>query len=326
MTGGKGKDAEHLATDAGVPKDDRTSTNDPLFDKASVQEIQGRLSTPDTKAGRLQRQCLDRLKGHERHPDGLPTSVRFLYYEFVKDGIIAKHGDKVGGRRSDQDIAEAIFRLREIGLVPWEWIVDETRHLTAYRYADTVADYLKDTVDRARIDLWKGNPPPVILTESRSLGGVLRDKLSYEYLVPIAATNGQVGGFLRTDVAPALIPGQRVLYLGDYDWQGQQIEANTRKVLEQLIGGELNWERVALTEQQVNRHRLPIIQKPDRRYKPVRYHDAVECEALEQPFIVGLVRRRLNALLPEPLEDVQVREEAQRAKVRAALKRMARSA
>jgi hypothetical protein len=159
--------------------------------------------------------------------------VRFIYYEFVKDGIIAKHSDKVGGRRPDQDLAEAIFRLREIGLVPWSWIADETRFLTAYRYARTVAEYLADTVDLARIDLWNGKPPPMILTESRSLGGVLRDKLSHEYLVPVAPTNGQVGGFLRTDVAPALVPGQRVLYLGDFDWQGGQIEANTRKVLEE---------------------------------------------------------------------------------------------
>jgi hypothetical protein len=284
------------------------------------------LSAPNTKAGRLQRQCLERLKAHEDHPDGLPTSVRFIYYEFVKDGVVAKHADKVGGRRSDQNICDAIFRLRDAGVVPWTWISDETRTLTVYRYAPTVADYLNETVDLARIDPWQGKPPPMILSESRSLGGVVRDKFCYSYLVPVAPTNGQVGGFLRTHVAPELVPGQRVLYLGDFDWQGGQIEANTRKVLEKLVGGELDWERIALTEQQVTRYNLPIIRKPDRRYKPVRYHDAVECEALEQRFIVGLVRRHLDALLPEPLKDVLEREEAQRRKVRAALKRIARSA
>jgi hypothetical protein len=208
--------------------------------------------------------------------------------------------------------------------VPWDWIADETRALHKWTYASTVADYVKDAVDRARIDLWDGEPPPMILTESRSLGGVLRN-MAYTYLAPIAPTNGQAGGFLRTDVAPALCHGQRVLYLGDFDWQGGQIEANTRTVLEELIGGKLNWERVALTSEQVNAHDLPVIRKADRRYKPVRYHDAVECEALEQSFIVGLVRHRLDALLPERLIDVRVREEAQRAKVRAALAKIARA-
>jgi hypothetical protein len=115
-----------------------------------------------------------------------------------------------------------------------------------------------------------------------------------------------------------------VLYLGDWDWQGAQIETNTRSVLEDLIGGGLNWERLALTEEQVIRRRLTRIRKADRRYKPVRYHDAVETEALKQNIIVDIVRRRLNALLPEPLDDVRVREQAQREQVRAALAKLAR--
>ena len=144
--------------------------------------------------------------------------------------------------------------------------------------------------------------------------------------MPIAATNGQVGGFLRTNVAPALCLGQRVLYLGDFDHQGGQIEANTRAVLEDLIGGDLDWERLAITEAQVRARHLPMIRKPDRRYKPVQYHDAVETEALGQSVIVNIVRRRLNALLPEPLADVLERERAQRAKVSTALAKIARRA
>ena len=46
----------------------------------------------------------------------------------------------------------------------------------------------------------------------------------------IAATNGQVGGFLHTDVAPVLNDSARVLYLGDFDLAGNDIEANTRRV------------------------------------------------------------------------------------------------
>jgi hypothetical protein len=42
-----------------------------------------------------------------------------------------------------------------------------------------------------------------MLVESRSLGRVLRAMTS-EYLCSIAATNGQVGGFLHTEVAPIL--------------------------------------------------------------------------------------------------------------------------
>jgi hypothetical protein len=174
--------------------------------------VSDNLAPASSKRGRLQRACLEILRAHEQQPNGLPTSTRFIYYELVQRGDIAKKPavGKRGGRRPDQDVAEVVFLLRKNGLIPWEWIVDETRNLDSWRYADTVADFLKDTVAGARIDLWEGEPPPMILTESRSLAGVLRD-LAYQYLCPIAATNGQVGGFLRTDIAPALEHGQRGL-------------------------------------------------------------------------------------------------------------------
>jgi len=73
-----------------------------------------------------------------------------------------------------------------------------------------------------RLDPWRGNAP-LILTESRSLRGVLRS-IVIEYRACIASTNGQVGGFLHTDIAPKLQQGARVLYLGDYELSGGQIE------------------------------------------------------------------------------------------------------
>jgi hypothetical protein len=37
-------------------------------------------------------------------------------------------------------------------------------------------------VDTVRLDCWEGAPPPLVLTESRSLAGVLRAMLA-DYLV-----------------------------------------------------------------------------------------------------------------------------------------------
>jgi hypothetical protein len=275
------------------------------------------LSAPETKSGRLQRACLEVLSEHE-DAGALPTSVRFIFYELVQSGIIEKKpaGGKVGGRRPDQDLCDALFKLREIGAVPWHWIVDETRSVHVRRFADSVATYLADTVDLARLDLWNGEPPPFIITESRSLAGVLYG-LADEYLASITATNGQVGGHLRTEVAPRLVEGQRVLYLGDYDWQGGQIEDNTRAVLERLVG-PLDWLRLAITAEQAVG--LPVISKPDRRYKPVRYHDAVETEALGQSAIVAIVRAHLDLSLPQPLGLVQERERQQREAVASLLR------
>jgi hypothetical protein len=272
-----------------------------------------RLSAPHTKAGRLQRACLDVLRQHEA-TGALPTSGRFIYYELVQAGIVDKSQTRRTGRGADQDVALALMQLRERGVVPWRWLVDETRTLDAWASAPTVSEFMVGMLPRARLDPWEGSAP-LILTESRSLAGVLRD-LTVEYLVPIAATNGQCGGFLRTEVAPLLGGADRqVLYLGDLDHAGGQIEQNTRSVLVQAAG----WRRLAITAEQVAEHGLPSVIKHDRRYNDGHEHEAWETEALSQRVIVGLVRDALDALLPEPLADVLERERQERVDLRSYL-------
>lgn len=284
------------------------------------------LSRPETAKGRLQRAVLELLREHDAAGE-LPTSNRFLFYELVQAGVLDKSRTRRAGRGADQDLSDASKHLRDVGLVPWEWIVDETRTVTAYTYAPSVAEYLSGAVERATLDRWAGDPPPLILTESRTFGGVLTRTVAAEYLVPVAATNGQVGGFLRTNLAPLLGgdgTGRRVLYVGDLDHQGAQIEANTRRELERAAGAELAWTRVALTAAQADEHDLPRVEKLDRRYRPPRPGWAVEVEALGQGTVTGLVRSALDGLLPEPLDVVEAREDAERAEWRAKLKRRRR--
>jgi hypothetical protein len=272
------------------------------------------LSGEDTKAGRLQRACLKLLLEHKRNGD-IPTNGRFLFYELEQHGVIPKKYDGVNpktgkplARTPLQDVSVATMHLRECGLIPWHWIEDETRTLTSWRYADSVAEYVVDTVPLARIDVWAGEQPPLIICESRATMGVLRD-LAYQYLVPITATNGQSGGFIVTDIVPLLTGNRRVLYIGDFELRGpaDQIEGNTKRYIEEHTGrtfGKDEWTKIALTEKQVNAsprlERLSIT-KLDKRYKPAKEYEAIECEALGQgvlnptaprPPAAGATRRR----------------------------------
>jgi hypothetical protein len=61
--------------------------------------------------------------------------------------------------------------------------------------------------------------------------------------------------------------------------------------------------------------------KRDRRYNDERPQEAVETEALKQTTLVRILRRCLDALLPEPLSRVQERAERQRKAIRRLLKR-----
>jgi len=274
-------------------------------------------SSNGSKIGRLRTVLLELLAEHQRD-DALPTSARFLFYELVQKGVISK--EKTGARRPDQDMNDALTDLRESGQVPWEWIVDETRSLESFVGADTIKDWLLEVLPQARLDAWAGESP-LILTESRSLAGVLRD-LVYEYGAQIAPTNGQCAGFLHTVIVPVLRPYHQILYLGDFDLCGNDIEQNTRRVLEREVG-PLKWERLALTDGQVAAYQLPKIIKTDRRFKDGRgTHEAVETEALSQRIIVEILRTRLEELLPEALIHVQERAERQRVVVQRVVSRI----
>jgi hypothetical protein len=295
------------------------------------------LSAPASKAGKLQRACLALLKQHER--DGaISTNGRFLFYELEQQGVIPKAYLDASGRKKArqpaQDISDALTVLRELGLVPWDWILDETRDVADWRFAVSVYKFVADSVEYARIDCWGGQPAPLIICESRATKGVL-ERIAGEYLCPITATGGQSAGHIVNSIVPLLTGNERdVLYIGDCEVGGpaDQIEANTRRRIEQHAGRIFTaetWTRVALTIEQVNRRpslRRLTIDKLDRRCKPPRPYKAIECEAVGQVVLERMLRDRLAALLPEPLADVQVREERQRAKVRAALAKLARGA
>lgn len=274
--------------------------------RAEGPQGQGRMS----KIGALRNLLAALLQEHES--DGtIPTNARFLYYELVQRGRLSK--ERTGARRPDQDLHDALTDIREDGRIPWSWIIDETRLLEDYTGQSSVKQGVLDRLPYVKLDPWRGRSP-LVLTESRSLAGVLRSIIS-EHRARIASTNGQCGGFLRTDIAPTLRPETRVLYLGDYDLSGGQIEENTRRVLEREIGGELRWERLALTKDQVDDNKLPVIIKRDKRYKDGRPHEAVETEAISQRVLIDILRARLDELLPELLARVQEREQHQQRQV-----------
>jgi hypothetical protein len=248
---------------------------------------------------------------HEHEQDGtIPTNGRFLFYELVQRVVLSK--EKTGARRPEQDMIDALKDIRDDRRIPWDWLVDETRSVEDYTGYASIQEGMLAILPGIKLDPWHGEAP-LILTESRSLAGVLRP-VANKYRVRIASTNGQVGGFLHTDIAPLLWRDARVGYLGDFDLSGGHIEDNTQRVLEQKVG-KLDWKRVALTKTQVEFHKLPVIQKPDRRFKPTRWHDAVETEAISQRVLIEILSAWLEQLLPEPLARVQEREEDERKRI-----------
>jgi hypothetical protein len=128
----------------------------------------------DTKADRIQRVVLEVLAEHLA-TGGLPTTNRFVFYELGQRGQAKKappddhrpnRRRSIGWPPGSQDVLDAITRLRDDGIIPWDWFVDEERHLATWNTASTIADYLRDRIDEATLDPWDGDPP-MLLCESK---------------------------------------------------------------------------------------------------------------------------------------------------------------
>jgi hypothetical protein len=273
-----------------------------------------------SKLPRVRRAVHELLLDKARAGD-IPTNGRFVFYELEQRGDATKPSPddlRPNKRRSKgwppgaQDVTDALAWLREKGTVPWEWITDETRQLAQWSHAPTVADYLRDRLREATINPWGEELPPLILCESRATAGVLERVVS-SYCCPIAGLSGQVAGFLHVELAPLLQGRRAVLYLGDLDKAGADIERNTRRVLDP--GWALDWQRLAMTEEQAEG--IEPIYKQDGRDK--QWREAWEVESLGQRALVALMREALDALLPEPLARVQEREHEQRVAMEALL-------
>src|SRR5215207_10168013 len=96
------------------------------------------LSAETTKAGRLQRACLNLLREHDA--DGaIPTSIRFLFYELLDRRVIPKVYRKPDGNErkptASQEIADAVKVPKGGGIRTLSLNVEENPTLKKLRYA-----------------------------------------------------------------------------------------------------------------------------------------------------------------------------------------------
>jgi hypothetical protein len=266
------------------------------------------------KAAELRAWCHAAIERH-RDDGTIPTTGRFIFYEAVMAGAVPKKA--IGARRADQVGTDALTWLREHDAVGWDELVDRTRRPIDRRGHPSIVEGVKANLDYISLDPWDGEAPLVIV-ESESLAGLFEQRVA-DYPAVLVPVRGQASAaLLYNDVVRFVIAGSvSVLYVGDHDKSGYDIEASARDRLERFSGQALRWQRVALTETQVNEYGLPLIERVDRRERDGRAYLVCETEAMPQATLTRLVTDALDELLlSHSLDDVQEREAAEREALR----------
>jgi hypothetical protein len=173
-----------------------------------------------------------------------PITGRGVGYQLFTRGLIPSMG------RSDmQRVYRLLKQARENGIIPWSWIVDETRELERISTWDDPAQYARAVARSYRRDFWNQQPLRVeTWSEKGTVRGVLQPVLD-EYAVGFRVMHGFSSATSIREVAQDDDDGRplMVLYVGDYDPSGLYMsEHDLPERLERYGGDHVDLQRIAL--------------------------------------------------------------------------------
>jgi hypothetical protein len=216
-----------------------------------------------------------------------------------------------------------VYRLlkiaREKGMIPWEWIVDETRSLEKVATWDNPDQYMRSLRRSYRLEFWNQQPVRcMVVSEKGTIRGVLAPVL-HKYGVGFEAMHGFSSATAARDLALDK-DGRKlvVLYVGDYDPSGMFMsESDLPTRIKEYGGNHIELRRVAITrEQAAELISFPADEKEDDpRYNwfTERYGDECwELDAMDPNDLRDCVREEIEDLIePEAWERCETVNDAQ---------------
>jgi hypothetical protein len=254
--------------------------------------------TGSKKVRGMARQSIDLIESMRTIVEAAqPITGRGVGYKLFTAGLIPSME-----RSAMQRVYRLLKEARERGIIPWGWIVDETRQLEQRSSWDNPAAFVQ-TVSRAyRRDFWIQQPARVqVWSEKGTVRGLLKPTLNH-YGVGFLAVHGFGSATAVHDIAEdndgrPLI----VLYVGDYDPSGMCMsEHDLPKRFTKYDGHHLSLKRIALRKEHLRG--LPSFpasdKKDDKRYPWFVRHYGKRCWELD-----ALDPNDLRALVEKAIKD-----------------------
>lgn len=185
---------------------------------------------------------------------GAPISLRHIYYELIEAGILRKtRSDYVTFIRIATD-------ARRAGLLPYEWIIDETRVSGCVPWRQEKPPAIMAEVFPTiygsvyEPDVWQFVEPSrhvELWCETRGMAGALAPT-AREYGVGTTATGGMSSLALAYEAHQKMMESDGthkiIFYVGDADDHGWKIERHIRAEFDETFAVPIDWRRLALTE------------------------------------------------------------------------------
>ncbi len=270
--------------------------------------------------GRSQR-SLDIIRAmHKIAEESHPITGRGVGYKLFSLNLIPS-----------MDKMQAVYRLlkeaREEGVIPWDWIVDETRSLEQVATWDNPAQYMRTAARSYRRDFWQQQPERVeVWSEKGTIRGVLKPVLD-EDGIGFRVMHGFGSATSINDVSHGDDSHPlTILYIGDYDPSGLWMsERDLPERFSQYGGDHISIERIALLRRDCTllgrrpafnvktKHKDPRTPWFRKTYGQLCW----ELDAMEPNDLRSRVEKEINNHIePEAWERCQVTDRAERESMR----------
>jgi hypothetical protein len=174
-----------------------------------------------------------------------PTTVRGVAYQLFTRGLIENMG-----RKCVANVSRMIVIAREKGIIPWSWIVDDTRNEMYFPKWNGLEDFGELVVSQYRKDFWQRQDSWIkVFSEKGTIVGIVQPVLA-EFAVSYKILHGFGSATSLHDVAQESLRGERyleILYIGDYDPSGLHMSEVDLPGRIKSYGGAVEITRIALT-------------------------------------------------------------------------------
>lgn len=218
-----------------------------------------------------------------------PCTVRQVFYRLVSAGVVGKTEGEY-----KRTVGRLLVEMRLRGEIPFRWIADNSRWMRkpdTYSSLDSMLRYSAETYRRS---VWDNQDCYVeCWTEKDAIAGILLQE-TRPWDVPLMVNKG-FGSLSFLHEAAEAISEQRkptfIYYFGDHDPSGLLIDKQIQnRLCEFAPDAEINFERVAVTPEQITEWDLPT--RPTKRGSTHAKNfegDSVEVDAIPPKTLRELV-------------------------------------
>lgn len=246
-----------------------------------------------------------------------PQSVRHIFYRMTDPRLPESVEKSDTGYRHVQD---RCVKLRRSGKISYAWIADMSRRGYFVNTYSDASEFISRMAGLYRADLWADSDHRCeVWCESRSIASVIQGVCT-----ELAVDLYPCGGFSSLSFVYSAAEQHNktedyrplvIFYIGDYDPAGVMIDRSLERELRKHLDSniDMSFNRIGINEAQIAEFDLPT--KPRKKSDVRSWHvtATVEAEAMPAHILRGLLRYRIESLLPDgALSAAKIAEQSER--------------